>query len=284
MKLSLIKLTACLLPVLSVACSGAGEGHIDDPSESEDALTQRQLPNVAAIEFTMTTPGPGFANGAPEVRSLSVGAKSKVTKIVGGFKKRTARDPIPLCHPGSTRTSMKFYDAKGDEVATGGYTCGMGTLDVPGRTPMQIMVKSAVGDALGEPIVPADVLWGVTKVDINKFARVGDAPPGEVSVEDGDEIAKVLAAMKVEQRIDTDYSGTRCRPTHSLGFHRKDKQIAYSSYVCHMDTIPTELTALFTAESLSGGEDAEPLARGGIKINPRKIEDVYEAALAHRQP
>jgi hypothetical protein len=276
MKLSLIKLAACLLPVLSVAC-GAGEGHVDDPSESEDALTQRQLPNVAAIEFTMTIPGNRNMDGRDRVEMRTIGAKSKVTKIVGGFKKRTARDPIPLCHPGSTRTSMKFYDDKGEVVATGGYTCRMGSIDVPGRDPLRVVVKEAVGDALGEPIVPADVLWGVTKVDINKFAQVGDAPPGEVSVDDKDDIGKVLAAMKVDQQIDPNHSGTRCRPTHSLGFYRKDKQVAFSSYVCHMEEIPSEITAMFTAPNLVE-EDGEPLARGGIKINPRKIEDVYAAA------
>lgn len=263
--------------LLAAACGGAAvDGPSADGSE-EEALSMRMLPDVAAIEFETVTPGAGQMNGRPSKHTFTIGADAKVKKIVRGLKRRTEADAIPLCHPGSTRTSMKFFNAKGEQVATGGYTCRMGSVERADGTTIPIILRSdEVSQALDAPLVPKDALWGIDKIDIKKLQRVGDAPTGIAHVDKAEGIDKVLAAMNIEQSIDTDYSGTRCLPTHVLTFFRKASQVAYSAYVCHLASpIPQELTSHFTMLSLDEGEDADPVISGGIKINPRAIEDVY---------
>jgi hypothetical protein len=266
------------ISVGAAACGGSAEapGAQDDADADEGALRTQIVPDTVGAVIEMRTPGPGGHQGAAEVQAVSIGA-TKVAKLFRAFKQTLPHDPIPLCHPGSTRTSMKFYGASGEVIAEGGFGCGRGQIDLA-NGPYRITVdEGKVDDVLNLPPVPADTLFGVTKIDVKKFARVGTAPPGEAHVK-GDGVAKILDAMDVDQAIDPSFTGTRCMPTHALTFFRKDGQVARTAYVCHLDTpIPTQLKAVFIAVDPSNAN--KTLATGGIQINPKEIENVYAAAL-----
>jgi hypothetical protein len=88
------------------------------------------------------------------------------------------------------------------------------------------------------------------------------------------EIAKVLGALDVEQAIGNDPI-PRCMPDHVISFHRGADEVANASYMCGAGgTLPAQTTASFMI--FGATRQAEPIALGTIKLDPRVIRDVAE--------
>jgi hypothetical protein len=274
MNLRPLLLSSCVaLAVASVGCSASEADDADfDPGESaEDALTASQLPGVAAISFETNQPRVDDWTKSDLTVSPTIAAKSKVGKLMRAMKTRRPSDPIPLCHPRSPRNRIHFFDAKGEEIATGSYACMVGSVTIKGGRTIQIMARSgAIGEVLDMPLLPADALFGVDEITIKR--RGANAKSKDVKADAS--VAKLLGAMDLE-KIDTNFSGTRCMPSHSLGFVRDGKEVAYGSYICSSGTLPAKVTMRFAMPDPKN-ED-ETLLSGGVELDPRVVESVLDA-------
>jgi hypothetical protein len=275
MKLRTVLFSSCVaFAVGSFGCSAgeAEEADLDPGESAEDALTASQLPGVAAISFETTAPRPGDWTRADVTAGPTLAAKVKVGKIMRALKTRRPSDPIPLCHPRSARTRIKFFDAKGEEIASGGYSCMVGSVTTKAGRTVQVLARTgAIADVLAMPLVPADVLFGTDEIKITR--RGAKAKTADVKSDDA--VAKVLGAMDL-QEIDPSFTGTRCLPSHSLAFARAGKEVAYASYICSSAELPSKVTARFSAPDPKGEGDA--LLSGGVELDPRVVEQVLDAA------
>jgi hypothetical protein len=244
---------------LALGCAGAADESEEDGIESgEDGLTQRQLPGVVAMTFE--------SRGGTK----TIGSAEKVGKAMKALARRGGS--TPRCAPGPA-TKITFFDKDAKTIATGSFFCFLGSVTPTNGGPaIRFQTRPGGLDVLNEPLVPADALWGVTKIDIERRASIG-APVERLEVTQANAISNVLAAYDIDQTIDLRYSGTRCPPSHILTFRRGNNEVAQSSYVCGSSggDLPASVTALFT---IPGAAEAEPLARGGVKIDPRPIEQL----------
>lgn len=234
---------------------GAGEG------EGEADFTQSQIPGVVAISL----------DTAGKVRT--VGAKQKVEDAMRAMSTRN-NGPTPRCSFGPA-TKITFFDKDAKPVATGSVFCFLGSVTLPNGKTKRFQTRPGAFDMFDLPLVPADALWGINKIEIERRAGAIGSPANKTTVTDAAQIAKVVAAYDPEQAIDTNYSGTRCPPTHMIRFLRGKDEGAFSSYVCGSggEEIPASVTALFQI-SHPGPGDADALIRGGVKVNARDVEEV----------
>lgn len=241
-------------------CAGATDASSDEGSQAtaEGALLTSRLPNVAAISFEMRT------------KTVTIGAKQKVTRAMTAMKTPTGREVVPRCSFGPA-TKIHFYDKTGKTIAEGSMFCFRGTVEIEGGGDFSFYSPPGSFDMLDEPLVPADALWGISKVEIEKR---GDGA-GTAEVDDQASIKKILGAIDLEQEIDADAPSTRCMKNHSVTFFRGDGQAAYAAYSCSSTgPLPDSVKAEFGIPGAD--ENAEALAQGQIKLDPRPIEAVFK--------
>src|SRR5688572_12554484 len=119
---------ASLLSVILATMSGCAADSEEsapagEPAGSEDDLTQRQLPGVAAVEIAEVR------QRDTVLSSKTIGAPAKVKKVVAAIKKLRPSDPVPRCMERDT-TRLTFLDANGKNVATvDTYCSGFGGIE-----------------------------------------------------------------------------------------------------------------------------------------------------------
>jgi hypothetical protein len=244
---------------LMFGCAADEDG--GDIAEGEEDFSQAQIPGVVAI--SLDTAG----------RVRTVGAKTKVDAAMRAMSTRN-NGPTPRCSFGPA-TKITFFDKDAKPVATGSMFCFLGTVKLPNGTTKRFSTRPGALDMFEEPLVPADALWGISKIEIERRAGSIGSPLQKTTVTGAAQIGKVVTAYEPDQAIDTNYSGTRCPPTHIVTFKRGNDEAALSSYVCGSggEDIPVSVTALFTVPHPGAG-DADPLVRGGIKVKAREVEAI----------
>lgn len=251
---SLFALVSVFAVSALTACS-ADTGAGDPAADGEDEITARQLPNVGAIQFTTGT------------TTKTIGSKAKVAKAMKAMKKPTASTHTPLCGFGPA-TKITFFDEAGKTLATGELFCFRGSVKPVGGKEFSIFTQPGGLDVLNDDLVPADALWGITKVNVKHFGGGG----GEKATTKADQIADILKGYDIEQKIDTHASFPRCMPTHSVTFLRANDEVAYSSFVCGTPANPpASLKAQFSIPL-----SADDSVTGAIQIDPRPVLEVLK--------
>ncbi len=245
----------------SVGCADESDGEI---SGGDEEFTQSQIPGVVAIQFE--------SRG----ETKTVGAKAKVAAVMKAMQKPGGS--TPRCAPAPS-TKITFFDKNAKPIATGSLFCFLGSVTLDNGRTMRFQTRPGALDVLNEPLVPADALWAVSSIDIERRAGGMGSPLQKASVTDAAAIGKVLAAYDIEQAIDTRYSGTRCPPTHIVTFRRANNEVATSTFICGTgaEALPASVTSLFTIPRPGMG-DGDALVRGGITIDPRPIQQAADAA------
>lgn len=251
--------TTGLFALLCVTgCGGAEIAPESGSEEQEEAVSASALPGVAAIEFKTRD------------KVTTVGAASKVSTVMKAFKKPTQTTVTPACGFGPA-TQMTFYNAQGETIATGSMFCFRGTIKPTQGADIRITTKPGALNVLNEDPVPADALWAISKIEVERFGS--DA--GERTATKATDIKRILAAYNVDQKIDRDFAARRCAPTYALRFYRKNNTVAHSSFVCDAPArLPASLQASFTIPA--AGESEEPLISGGITIDPRPVASLFD--------
>jgi hypothetical protein len=251
---------------LAPGCAGA-EDEDEAPVSSEDALTQIDVPGVTAIELETA--------GAVS----SVGTVAKVKRVMAAMKTLKPSDPRPACDLRSPATKMRLFDKSGAVIASGSYVCTVGSLEVaarPGAAAKTIPVRVRSADVTGvtsEPLVPADLLYGITSINI---MRRGEGAKSFTFTEAAAR-EQILSAMQVG-KIDLNAPGTRCFPSHVITFRRDETLVGSASYTCDAaEALPASLTSSFVA--LDPKDQTGPVKlRGGVDLDPRIIKGILDAA------
>jgi len=266
MKTSLFALVgiATLTAAASIGCAAPtdADGTEEDES-SEDALTQRQLPGVAAVEIAEV-------RGQTTLSAQTLGAPKKVKRIVSIVRRLRANEPQPRCAESDT-TRLTFLNAAGKKVATvDAYCSGFGGISFANGSPGYAVKfnTQAVEDAKNAPFQVGDALWGISKIELSK----ADSP--EKRTLTGGQMTNVLAGFDLEEVPDASASFPRCRPSHSVTLVRGTKNVAFTSFICGSTsaaTAPASVKASFTAVDPAAGDDRPSLASGAIKLDPRPV-------------
>src|SRR5262245_36093228 len=116
-----MKLRVLLTLVVSavLGCASPTDDATDADGAGEDALTTKDLPNVAAISI-------GRAG-----EEKTVGSKKKVEKVLKAFKKPGGA--TPRCAP-TPATQITLFDKDAKTIGTGSVFCFLGSITVKGRT------------------------------------------------------------------------------------------------------------------------------------------------------
>jgi hypothetical protein len=259
------------LAVLTTAASMGCAETADVPDEeesSEDALTNRQLPGVAAVEIaevrTRTT----------VLSAKTLGAPKKVKSIVTAVKKLRPTDPQPRCLERDTQR-LTFLNDAGKKVATVDTHCGgFGSISFEdGSAGYAVKYNTTTVDAAkNAPFQVGDALWGITKIELSK--------PGsqEKRTLTGGQMTNVLAGFDLEEVPDATASFPRCLPSHAVTLKRGDANVAFTSFICGSTsaaTAPASVKAQFTAVDPAAGPDSASLAHGAIKVDPRPVIQAF---------
>jgi hypothetical protein len=231
-----------------------------DPAGSEEDLTARQLPGVAAVEIAEVR------QRDTVLSSKTLGAPAKVKKVVAAIKKLRPSDPVPRCMERDT-TRLTFLDATGKKVATvDTYCSGFGGIEFADGKPgygVKFSTESVKAEA-DAPFAVGDAVWGVTTIEITKPGR------NESKTLTGDKVKPVLDGLKLDEVPDPNASFPRCLPSHAVTFKRADAKVATTSFLCGADADPpASIKASFVG--LDPKNDQNILGRGGITLDPRPV-------------
>lgn len=264
---SIITVLGLALAGFLPACSGDAP---QEPGTDEGALARAIVPNAARIAFQTRD------------KVISLGAKTKVRKALSAFKEWDEQAVTPRCNI-APATKMTFFDKNGDVVATGSYVCFKGTikLEASGK---ETKVFFRPGDlaVLDEPVVPADVLFDVTKIEIKKgFGE--DAKTAAVTEKRN--LTKVLDALDTDAALLPFGPQRRCPPNHWVTFYRAHDDVARLTYVCG-DQLPEsgEVAATFWTPNRSGDNEGQYEAQGDVKLDARAIQLVFDDETSDRVP
>lgn len=237
-------------------CSGAEGGEELGDGAQDEAISTRTVPGVVAIEFRKGD------------QVITLGAKSKVARAMRAMKRVTPGVTTPLCGFGPA-TQITFYNADAEKVATGDLHCFRGSVKPTHGREIAIYTQPGDLNVLSEAPVPADALWGISKVAVKKLGEGA----GTRTTTSKEVIRDIVDGYKPNQEIDTDYLPPRCMPTYTVEFLRKREEVAYSSFLCGQD-VPSQLTADFRIPGAK--EEAPDVIRGGIKVDPRPVVRLFE--------
>lgn len=230
--------------------------------QGEDALTTQLVSGAKAVQIDVV---PVAAQGM-KASKVIFATPSTLKKVLTSVKKRPAHSSIPRCMP-SHRVELHFLDATGKEISKVDTSCaGFGTLSVgeqttPIKTTLDYVALSA------QPLVPGDALWGISEVEVTQHTTQKNE-----KVTADEEVAKLVAAIDADQKIDPHAPLTRCRPDYSVVFRRANKDVASTSFICGSPSPPAKITARFTIEGLI--ED-ETMANGGVSLDPRPFVKLF---------
>lgn len=256
-------LTLSFFAVLSLSlfagCAANSESADEGVEEGSDNLTARQLPDVATVEIAEV-------QQTRVLSSKTLGAPKKVKDVVTAIKKLRPTDSVPRCFEQKT-TRITFFNATNKKVATVDTHCaGYGSISfADGSEGYGVkFAPDSVGAAASAPYAVGDALWGITQIELNKIGQ-----PSRVI--DGEAMTPILKGIDLDQIPDPTISMPRCRPNFTITFKRADASVAYTSFMCgtSLADAPASLKAQFSAPGAT--ESADPLAHGGITLDPRPI-------------
>jgi hypothetical protein len=259
-----------LLGVLStVACGGntssdIGAGPTPGGDETQDELnvSSSLVKDAIAVELTIKP----MSGGSIE---QTVALPAKVKKVLKGIKKRSENNSPPRCRPSYT-AKAKFFGKDGKEVASlTDLLCGTANLKVGDAEEVFVSVTADLKEIAEEALVPADALWAIDKVEVNKVRE-----QDKKTVTDADEVKKLVDAIKGDQEIDGNRPMPRCLPSYSAGFKRDGKEVASVNFSCAPGTTETSLFGSF--EIAGKNANSESLANGAVKVNPQPFIKVFE--------
>lgn len=215
--------------VMATGCAGESAAEDDSVAGGEESALAKATVGSAAVALEIHTIP--MTNHAVKDTTITV-AGTKLSKVTRALKRRPASDPVPRCMPGFRR-ELRFLDAKGNETSKGSISCGgIGQLQVGDKS---IAIKLADGDdtltSVAEaPLVPEDVLWGITEVEISKPGRNFTK-----KFDDADDIAELVSAIDGDQEIvpiDPHAPVARCLPSFVLKYMRGAEEAAWASFNC----------------------------------------------------
>lgn len=252
---------AALATSASVGCAAGEPDDAGDGEASEDALTNRQLPDVAAVEIAEVR--------AQEtvLSSKTIGAPKKVKSVVTAVKKLRPSDPVPRCLMQDT-TRLTFLNATGKKVATVSTHCaGFGEISFENGDPgYGVRYKTEIVDAAkNAPFAVGDALWGITLIE---FTKPGS--PGKWTVSRA-EVKPVVDGFKLDEVPDASASPPRCLPSHAVTFKRGASNVAFTSLFCGIAAADASIKAQFTAPDPAAPPDSPALASGGIHLDSRPL-------------
>lgn len=253
----------------SIGCTGETADVPDESGEaSEDALTARQLPDVTAVEIAEVR------GQTTVISSKTIGAPKKVKSLRTIVKKLRPTDPQPRCLERDT-TRLTFLDNAAKPIATVNTHCaGFGSISFADGSPgYAVKFNTEAADAAkNAPFAVGDAVWGVTKIELSK--------PGsqEKRTLTGGQMTNVLAGFDLDEVPDASASFPRCLPSHAVTLKRGDKNVVFASFICGSvtaSTAPASVKAQFTAVDPNAGDDADSLAHGAIKFDPRPVIQAF---------
>lgn len=242
---------------LAVGCGGSSEASTESPSDSnEDALTTAILPGVAALKVEA-------ADGV-----FTLGAKAKVAKAMQAFKKNGS---APMCAAMGPATKFTFYDKDGATIATGSEVCFRGSIKLKSGQEVTFVTQPGGLDVVREPMLPADALWGLTKVQVGRPAENESR-----ELADKGAIGKLLDAIDVDQKLDERVGQTRCMPSRMLNFYRGTEKVAYVSYSCDSEGPSTKQKAYMSIANLgpANQDNEHDMGHGGITVDAKAIDEI----------
>lgn len=263
---SLFALACVSLSLFAFGCSGtdaADVGGAPQDEGSEDALTAQLVAGAVAADIQVTP----LAAQNVEAKKVTVAQDKKLKKLLGAFKKAPAGQTLPRCMP-AFETKVTFRDANAKVLATLTDDCGYGTLDPKSGASVTVRITGDIRAIAEQPIVPADALWGITKVTVNQMRM-----HQQKEVTTPSEIAKLVGAIDGDQKIDPDKPIAKCLPTFTVGFKRKTDEVAYTAFICNVSAGLTSVTSSLT---IAGEDDDHPMARGAIALDPRPYIALFE--------
>lgn len=252
---------AALTATFAAGCAADADPIEEGEGESlEDALTSRQL-KASSVEIA------DMLERTTVTNKVTLGAPKKVKSIITGIRKLKPTDPVPRCLMRNTHR-YTFMDEAGKKVATvSTYCAGFGNISFEnGNDGYGVRIDGTVVQAAKDaPLAVGDGIWGITKVEITKFGSAD-----KVTVQ-GDGIKPLLKAYDLDEVPDPNASFPRCPPSHSVTLKRGNDAVATTSFICgaiDAASAPAEIKASYTMPN-PAGPPAAPLARGGIKLDPR---------------
>lgn len=250
----------------SSAC--AADADDADPIEGGDeSLTAAQLPGVAAVEI-------GKVHNGNVVARTVVGAPKKVKGLVASLKKKKASEPVPEC-AALNPTRMRFLDAEGNAIATVENSCAnYASLDFhDDRAGYVVKIDLAAVEAVkSAPFAVGDAMWGISKIELVK----GRGPDAQQRTLSGAQMKPILGGFDLDAVPDPHMIQPRCLPGYTITFKRGTDDVAHTSFLCSWYTPPASVRARFATVE-SGAEDGEPLASGGIRIDPRPVVKLFDS-------
>jgi hypothetical protein len=233
------------------ADAGAEDG---DVSSGDDALSAATVgAGAVAVEIRHV------AMLRTDKDSSVIVAGKKLARITRALKKRNGSAPIPACAM-AFRQELHFLNAKGEETSNATIGCGgVGEL-VAGTKRLPLLVDGTVDTVAGEPLVPGDALWGITKVKVTRPGFTG----GSKAVSDVDDVADLVEAIDPDQKIGPQGPTTRCAPDFVVTYSRGAKDAATASFTCGGGT--GKVGAQFT---ITGGKP------GTVQIDSKPVAAVF---------
>lgn len=232
-----------------------------DDVASDDAALSKATVGESAVALEIKTVPMTDRNKKPATITV---AGAKLTKVTRALKRRPASEPVPRCMPGY-RYDLRYLNAKGEETSKGTVSCGgIGQLYVGDKN-----IPIRIGDALDEvaeaPLVPGDVLWGITKVTVMRPGSAGGTK--DVKTQDG--IGAFVEAIDEDQQIvpiDPNAPVARCLPSFIVRYARGTTEVASATFNCSGQT--AKASAVFGI----GGKSA-----GTIEIATAPFRELYGA-------
>lgn len=266
--------------MFAVAACASAPPDASEPSEDElrtPAVTATQLPGLAAIR--LTSPTSASAGGTPTSGARTIGATAKITKALSAIQKRAANAPTPKCSSAGKRASLQFVDAHGAAIASADTACGIGALTLPDGSHVSISTAASFDAVFAAPLVPADVLWGVTKIEVARQSGGGPAAPipDKRTLTAKSDIDKVLGAFDAQHAADASVNTPFCMPAGALTFCRGEDAVADVTYSCAAITpTPAVMGAAITGYDVIDGSRWEALD-GAVKLDTRVVDALFAA-------
>jgi hypothetical protein len=270
MSRSLLSALVASLALSMFACAATTEDAADGAA-SEDALTGAQLPGVAAIEV---------ATGAANAPVTTIAATPKVKALMASIKRLTPSAPRRACSLNFPSTRLVFRDGAGKKIGDGSFACGMGAVHVvEGNKDIQIIVQDpGFSSVVSAPLVPADLLFGVDAIEIEKPMVMNS----KRTLSDDAEVQALLESMDLDT-LSAAPPETRCVPSHVVRFTRDGKQVGSASFTCSSGApMPKSLVSRFSAPNPAAPNDASKAISGGLKLDPAEVEAAWKGAPAAR--
>jgi hypothetical protein len=205
------------------------------------------------------------ARGAT-TRTMSLGAPSKLKKAFGAVKPAATARP---CGDRPTRYTVAVYDAGWHKIGKFESMCGAGFLSGKNEPGKPVSVdEGALADLMDAPLVPADALWAISKVEVSNVM----ANRSKYTVEPS-EVAALVGTVAGEQRLAATRPDERCAPSYAVVFKRQSLDVAALAFDCE-GSPSGKVTARFRI--LPEHEGDSPLAKGDIEVDATPFLDLLK--------